>query len=223
MIAVDLLAADLARLADGAAAVTGATGAGADRLHVDVIDGHFAPVLTVGLPVIRSVLAHTPVPLDCHLEIDDPDRWAIGYAEAGVHDVSVQAEAARDPVGIAADLHRAGARAGLALAPGTPLTPHLRALEHFDILLLMTAPGGHGRTRAAADALRTVRAARRVVEAGHLAVEIGICGVDRQTIAAFARAGANRFVVGDAVYGAPDPLGAVQDLRARVLQATRRR
>src|SRR5499433_3677365 len=120
MIAPSILAADFARLADEAAAVSGA-----DWLHVDVMDAHFVPNLTIGLPVVRSLRRVTELPLDCHLMIDDPDRWATGYAEAGARNVTVHVEAAADPVKLARDLRAAGALAGLSIKPGTPLEPYL--------------------------------------------------------------------------------------------------
>src|SRR5919109_2305009 len=109
-IAPSLLAADFARLADEAAAVQNA-----DWLHVDVMDNHFVPNLTIGLPVVESLRKATSIPFDCHLMIEAPQRWAVGYAEAGAYNVSFHAEAAADPVGLAKDLRAAGSRAGLAI------------------------------------------------------------------------------------------------------------
>src|ERR1700742_4094895 len=137
LIAPSLLAADFARLADEAAAVRGA-----EWLHVDVMDGHFVPNLTIGLPVVQALLKHTDIPVDCHLMIDDPDRWAVGYAEAGSHNVTVHAEAAADPVALAANLRAAGAKAGLSIKPGTPLEPYVDVLRHYDTLLVMSVEPG---------------------------------------------------------------------------------
>jgi len=122
MIAPSLLAADFARLGDEAAAVAGEPGDGADWLHVDVMDAHFVPNLTLGLPVVESLLKATDIPLDCHLMIDNPGRWAPPYAEAGAYNVTVHVEAAHDPVALARNLRAAGARAGLSIKPGTPLS-----------------------------------------------------------------------------------------------------
>src|SRR6476661_8677245 len=105
LIAPSILSADFSRLADEAAAVTGA-----DWLHVDVMDNHFVPNLTLGLPVVQALLKATDIPIDCHLMITDPDRWAIGYAEAGAYNVTVHAEAVADAVGTAANIKKAGAR-----------------------------------------------------------------------------------------------------------------
>src|SRR4051794_38556742 len=168
MIAPSILSADFARLADEAAAVVGQAGTGADWLHVDVMDNHFVPNLTLGLPVVKSLRAATDLPLDCHLMIDDPDRWAPGYAEAGAANVTFHAEAAHDPVATARAIRAAGALAGLSVKPGTALEPYLEVLREFDTLLVMTVEPGFGGQAFIADVLPKVRTARRSVAAGHL-------------------------------------------------------
>jgi ribulose-phosphate 3-epimerase len=180
------------------------------------MDAHFVPNLTIGLPVVESLLRHTDIPLDCHLMIDDPDRWAIGYAEAGVHNVTVHVEAAHDPVKLAADLRAAGARAGLSVKPGTPLDPYLDLLRHYDTLLVMSVEPGFGGQKFMPEVLAKVRTARRLVDAGQLTVLVEIDGgINHDTIEAAAEAGVDCFVAGSAVYSAADPAVAVADLRAR--------
>jgi ribulose-phosphate 3-epimerase len=208
-IAPSLLSADFARLAEAAASVPGS-----DWLHVDVMDNHFVPNLTIGLPVVQALRKATGLPLDCHLMIDDPDRWAPPYAEAGARNVTVHAEAAADPAKLARELRAAGALAGLAIKPGTPLEPYLDLLRGYDTLLVMTVEPGFGGQEFMSDVLSKVREARRRVESGHLTLAVEVDGgINADTIAAAAEAGADVFVAGSAVYAAADPDRAVRDLR----------
>jgi len=215
LIAPSILSADFARLAAAADAV-----ANADWLHVDVMDNHFVPNLTIGLPVVRSLRKATDLPLDCHLMIDDPDRWAPPYAEAGARNVTVHAEAAADPVALARAIRSAGALAGLAVKPGTPLEPYLEVLREYDTLLVMTVEPGFGGQEFRAEVLPKVREARRLVESGHLRLFVEVDGgVNEETILAAAEAGADVFVAGSAVYAADDPARVVDELRASAAAA----
>jgi ribulose-phosphate 3-epimerase len=211
VVAPSLLAADYARLADEARAVEGV----ADWLHVDVMDYHFVPNLTIGLPVVRSLRAATPLPLDCHLMISEPARWAVGYAEAGAASVTIHAEAAEDPIAIVKDLRAAGARAGLAIDRDTDVTAYLEVLPHVDLLLIMTIKAGFGGQEFLPHLLDKVRTARRHATSRQLDLRIQVDGgIDEDTIAAAAEAGADTFVAGTAVYGTADPAAAVVRLRA---------
>ena len=220
MIAPSILSADFARLGEEAAAV-GAGGDAADWLHVDVMDAHFVPNLTLGLPVVQSLRAATDIPLDCHLMIEDPDRWAIGYAEAGARNVTVHVEAAHDPIALARDLRAAGSLAGLSIKPNTPLEPYLEVLAHYDTLLVMSVEPGFGGQSFIPEVLDKVRTARRLVDTGHLRLLVEIDGgINADTIAEAAEAGVDCFVAGSAVYGADDPGRAVAALRDTVRRAS---
>ncbi len=210
LIAPSILSADFARLADEAEAVKGA-----DWLHVDVMDNHFVPNLTLGLPIVKSLLKATDIPIDCHLMITDPDRWAVGYAEAGAYNVTVHAEAVADPVGMAANIRAAGSKAGLSLKPGTPLQDWEEVLRHYDTLLIMTVEPGFGGQAFMPEMMSKVRRARSLVDTGHLTVVLQVDGgINAETIEQAAEAGADCFVAGSAVYSADDPGAAVATLRA---------
>jgi ribulose-phosphate 3-epimerase len=216
MIAPSILSADFARLADEVAAV-----AGADWLHVDVMDGHFVPNLTLGLPVVESLLRVTDIPMDCHLMIDDPGRWAPGYAEAGAYNVTFHAEATDDPAAVARDIRAAGARAGLSVKPGTPLEPYLEILRSFDTLLVMSVEPGFGGQSFIPEVLGKVATARRLVDSGELRILVEIDGgINAETIEAAAEAGVDCFVAGSAVYSAADPAAAVAALRRQAAAAS---
>ena len=215
LIAPSMLSADFARLAEEAGRVEGA----ADWLHVDVMDNHFVPNLTLGLPVVQALLAATPIPVDCHLMIDDPDRWAPAYAEAGAGSVTFHAEAAAAPVRLARTLRAAGARAGMALKPATPIEPYVELLAELDLLLIMTVEPGFGGQSFLDVVLPKLRRARQAI--GELDVWLQVDGgVSAETIERCAEAGADVFVAGSAVYGAADPAAAITALRG-LAQAAR--
>lgn len=216
MIAPSILSADFARLADEAAAVKGA-----DWLHVDVMDAHFVPNLTLGLPVVESLLAATDIPMDCHLMIEDPGRWAPPYAEAGAYNVTFHAEATDSPVAVARDIRAAGAKAGLSVKPGTPLEPYLEILRDFDTLLVMSVEPGFGGQSFIPEVLSKVRAVRKLVDAGELSILVEIDGgINADTVEQAAEAGVDCFVAGSAVYSAADPAAAVESLRRQALAAS---
>lgn len=208
-IAPSILSADFANLQSELDAIKNA-----DWAHVDVMDNHFVPNLTLGLPVVESLLKVAPMPLDAHLMIDDPDRWAPQYAEAGCKSVTFHVEAAADPKKIARDIRAAGARASMAIKPGTPWEPYEELLPELDMVLVMTVEPGFGGQSFMAEQMPKVRAVRESVNkhGGDIWIQVD-GGVSAKTIEQCAEAGADTFVAGSAVYGAAPAADAVEDLR----------
>ncbi len=218
-ISPSILAADFADLAGAVERIADT----ADWVHVDVMDNHFVPNLTLGLPVVARLVEVSRLPLDVHLMIEDPDRWAPGYAEAGARNVTFHVEAARAPVRCARDLRAAGARAGMALRPGTPVEPYSDLLPEVDMLLLMTVEPGFGGQEFLELVLPKIRRARELLRAREGEVWLQVDGgVSGETIERCAEAGADVFVAGSAVYGAEDPGAAVRALREQAERAASR-
>jgi ribulose-phosphate 3-epimerase len=187
----------------------------ADAVHVDVMDNHFVPNLTIGLPVVKRIQDVSPVPLDAHLMIADADRWAPGFADAGVASVTFHAEASIAPIKLARELRTRGAKAGMALRPGTPVEPYLDMLGELDLLLIMTVEPGFGGQSFLDLTLPKIRRARAAIDGsgGRVALQVD-GGITEETITLAAEAGADVFVAGSAVYGAADPAEAIDRLRA---------
>ena len=206
-----ILAADFVNLQSAAERVSNA-----DGLHVDVMDNHFVPNLTFGPQMVERLQAISPIPLDVHLMIEDVDRWAPGYAELGAFSVTFHAEATERPVELARRLRAIGARAGLALKPGTPLDGYLDLLSEFDLLLVMTVEPGFGGQPFMDAMIPKVRQARAAVDSAE-GLEIWLQvdgGVTLDNIGIAAEAGADTFVAGSSVYATADPAAAIDELRA---------
>jgi ribulose-phosphate 3-epimerase len=186
----------------------------ADLVHVDVMDNHFVPNLTMGPPIVERIQAVSPIPLDVHLMISDADRWAPGYAEMGAYSVTFHAEAATDPVALARRIRDIGSRAGIALKPGTDPEPYLELLPEFDQVLVMTVEPGFGGQKFMSDMMPKLR---RFAEAkARLGLDLWLQvdgGITVDTIGMAAEAGADTFVAGSAVFGGV-PEDRIAELRA---------
>ena len=212
-----ILNADLSRLADEVARIPSA-----DWVHVDVMDNHFVPNLTLGLPVIEALGKHASQPLDAHLMIEDADRWAPAYAEAGCGSVTFHIEATKAPVRLAREIRAQGARASMALKPATPIEPYEALLPELDMVLIMTVEPGFGGQTFLDLCLPKIRTARELMRKHGVETWLQVDGgVSLETIERCAGAGADVFVAGSAVYSADDPDVMVRELRAKAEAASR--
>ncbi|MGD8169346.1 ribulose-phosphate 3-epimerase [Herbiconiux sp. P16] len=211
-----ILAADFANLEAELGRI-----ANADLAHVDVMDNHFVPNLTLGLPVVERLQQVSPIPLDLHLMIDDPARWAPLYAETGAFSVTFHAEASSDPVAVARSLRERGSRAGIAIKPGTQIEPYLELLPEFDLVLIMTVEPGFGGQSFMAGTMPKLGRLAEAVKASGLDIWIEVDGgINDDTIAIAAEAGANTFVAGSSVFGAESAAAQVDHLRSLAARHT---
>lgn len=209
-IAPSILSADFTRLAE---AIDAVKSGGARMLHVDVMDGHFVPNITIGLPVVKSIRKATDLTIDTHLMISEPGRWAVEFVKAGADMVSVHVEADAHLQRTLTAIREAGAKAGIAINPGTPLDAIWECLPYADFVLLMSVNPGFGGQKFVPTMLDKVRRLRRMIDERDLDVRIEIDGgIDESNISDVVEAGAEMIVAGTAVFGGGDPAKAVRTL-----------
>ena len=186
----------------------------ADAAHIDVMDNHFVPNLTWGLPVVERLHEVSPVPFDVHLMIEGADRWAPQYAEIGCESVTFHAEATVAPIKLARTLRENGAKAGMALRPATAVEPYLDMLSELDMLLIMTVEPGFGGQKFLDVTLPKIRRAAEAIKGSGLELRLQVDGgITEETIVRAAEAGADTFVAGSSVYGKDDVEAAIAGLR----------
>ncbi|OGQ95371.1 MAG: ribulose-phosphate 3-epimerase [Deltaproteobacteria bacterium RIFOXYD12_FULL_57_12] len=211
ILAPSILAADFARLGEEVAAVAAA---GADVIHVDVMDGHFVPNITIGPAVVAAVRRITDLPLDVHLMIEEPDRYLEEFAAAGADWITVHVEVCRHLHRTVARIKELGRKAGAVLNPATPLASLTEILPDLDLVMLMSVNPGFGGQSFISSSVDKIRELRAMIARRGLAVGIEVDGgIGPATIGAVAAAGANMFVAGSAVFGQPDYAAVLSQLR----------
>ena len=208
-IAPSILSADFCNLERDLKAI-----ANADLVHVDVMDHHFVPNLTLGEPIVGRICQVTDLPVDVHLMIEDPDRWAPEYAKLGAASVSFHMGATHAPVRLARQLREMGCKACFAVRPAEPVEPIFDILDEFDMVLIMTVEPGFGGQKFMADMMPKISALREECEKRSIDIEIQVDGgISAKTIEEPARRGATVFVAGSAVFGADDPAKAIAEMK----------
>jgi ribulose-phosphate 3-epimerase len=210
ILAPSILSADFARLADEIAAVERG---GAGLVHVDVMDGHFVPNITLGPPVVKAIRKATKLPLDCHLMIENADRYLDAFVDAGANWISLHQEAVPHLQRSVAHLRSRGVRPGVAVNPATPLSTLDEILPELDYVLVMSVNPGFGGQKFLPPSLDKIRRLRDRIRERGLAVQIEVDGgVDAGNVKELVAAGAEVLVAGNAVYGTGDPEAAARRL-----------
>ena len=208
-IAPSILSADFANLEAELATISHA-----DLIHVDVMDGHFVPNLTIGIPVVARLQEVTKVPLDVHLMIENPEQWAGKYAQTGASSVTFHFEAAKNPQEVISQIRSSGAMVGVSIKPGTPFESVASLIEQVDMLLVMTVEPGFGGQGLIESAVPKVTEARDFISNEGLQVSLQVDGgVTLSNIAHLSRSGADTFVAGSAVFSEQDRNKRIDDLR----------
>lgn len=216
-IAPSILSADFVNLESELKAIRTA-----DLVHVDVMDHHFVPNLTLGEPVVQRICQVSPIPVDVHLMIEDPDRWAPEFARCGADSVTFHMGATHAPIRLARQLHDMGVKACFAVRPAEPVEPLFDILDEFDMILIMTVEPGFGGQKFLSNQMDKVRRLRDQITAKGLATHIQVDGgVSPATAAQVAKAGADVLVAGSAVYGADNPAEAIAAIREQAQSAFR--
>jgi ribulose-phosphate 3-epimerase len=216
-IAPSVLSADFGRLAEEVAA---ATAAGADWLHLDVMDGHFVPNLTIGPAIVGAIRRATTIPLDVHLMITDPEKYAPRFIDAGANWVSIHREVGEAPSALLADIRKRGAHPAMAINPETPIASVADVLPELDMLLVMSVHPGFGGQEFIPDSLARLREAQRLRDRLHPGCVIEVDGgITTTNVGAAAAAGAEVIVAGTAIFRAPDYGEAIRAMRRNIADA----